>query len=121
MAIAPSKLGQFVLRYRTSDEVLLARLREAGLVRADATDSDVTSTLQAARDEDAASGHSPFNSPHERVRVFLAPYLTEKGQLWAVPLDSLRLRDGEWYHTWLGKARTAFRRVRRLLGLGGAI
>ena len=30
-----------------------------------------------------------YNSPHERVRVFLAPFLTDKGTAWAVPLRSL--------------------------------
>lgn len=93
MAIAASKLGLFVLREGTSDDLLLVRLRETGLVRADVTDDDVKATFQAARDEHAAGGYSPFNSPHERVRVFLRPYLTEKGRQWAEPLRSLNLPD----------------------------
>lgn len=93
MAIAPSKLGLFVLKEGTSDDVLLVRLRETGLVRGDVTDDDVKATFQAARDEHAAGGYSPFNSPHERVRVFLSSYLTEKGRQWAEPLRSLNLPD----------------------------
>lgn len=93
MAIAPSKLGSFVAREGSSDRALLRRLRECGLVDPDATDAEVVAAFQAARDEDAAGGHSPFNSPHERVRVFLGPYLTEKGTRWAEPLKSMHLPD----------------------------
>ena len=89
MAIAPSKLGMLVLGEGSSGDRLLRRLRQLRLVRPDVTDADVVATFQAARDEDAASGYSPFNSPHERVRVFLAPFLTAKGRRWAVPLESL--------------------------------
>ena len=93
MAIAPSKLGEFVLKEGTSDDFLLRRLRDAGLVRADVTDADIEATFKAARDEHAAGGYLPFNSPHERVRAFLEPYLTEKGRRWAEPLESLNLPD----------------------------
>ena len=93
MAIAPSKLGRFVLQEGASDDLLVRRLREAGLVRADVTDADVKTTFQAARDEHVARGCSPFNSPNERVRVFLGPYLTEKGRQWAEPLRFLGLAD----------------------------
>jgi hypothetical protein len=93
MAIAPSKLGQFVLREGTSDDALLRRLREVGLVRADVADDDVKATFRAARDEHDAGGRSLFNSPHERVRVFLATYPTDKGRRWAEPLESLDLAD----------------------------
>lgn len=93
MAIAPSKLGVFVLREGISDDVLLHRLREVGLVRADAADADVKDAFLAARQEHAAGGYSSFNSPHERVRVFLEPYLTDKGKKWAEPLESLDLPD----------------------------
>ena len=89
MAIAPSKLGSLVAAEGSSDDRLLRRLRELRLVRPDVTDADVVATFQAARDEDAAGGYSPFNSPHERVRVFLAPFLTAKGRRWAVPLQSV--------------------------------
>ena len=123
MAIAPSKLGQFVLRegfswprsesafpedYTASDDRLVLRLRETGLVRADVTDAEVAETFQAARREHAAGGYSLFNSPHERVRVFLKPHLAAKGRQWAVPLDSLTLPDDEdegnetraWWKFW---------------------
>ena len=94
MAIAGSKLGQFVSEQgftetgaenRASDDVVVLRLRELGLVRPDVPDDAIRAVLQAARDEHAAGGYSPYNSPEERVRVFLEPHLSEKGQLWAVP------------------------------------
>jgi hypothetical protein len=93
MAIAPSKLGTLIARHRGADSRLLYHLRAEGLVEPDATDAEIQATFQAARDEDAALGFSPFNSPHERVRVFLKPYLTEKGRRWAEPLRSMRLPD----------------------------
>lgn len=110
MAIAPSKLGFFVARegfswptrqaaatqdVGTVDEVIVRRLRETGLVRPDATDSEIAKTFQLARNEHMALEYSEFNSPHERVRVFLAPYLTPKGQRWAEPLRSLDLNDDD--------------------------
>src|SRR5262245_52203959 len=121
MAIAPSKLGRFVAQegfgwpsshsaprqdYSASDKGVAHRLREKCLVRPDVTDGEVTATLRAARDEHAAHGYSEYNSPHERVRVFLQPYLTEKGKRWAQPLDSLDLPDDEkiesppWWKFW---------------------
>jgi hypothetical protein len=53
-------------------------------------------TFRRAGEEDAAlpEDEREFNSPEERVRVFLAPFLTEKGGRWAVPLESLELPDG---------------------------
>ena len=98
MAIAPSKLGEFVLQNRASDDRLLRCLRKAGLVRSDVSDADLKATFQAARDEHAACGYSPYNSPHERVRVFLEPYLSRKGLRWAVPLESLNPRP--WWKFW---------------------
>ena len=95
MAIAPSKLGRLVWDNRGSDDVLVRRLRDAELVRPDASDEELTETFVRAREEDAAlaSSERPWNSPEERVRVFLAPYLTAKGHAWAVPLKSLDLFD----------------------------
>jgi hypothetical protein len=83
MATAPTRLGGFVAREGTSDVILLRRLREEGLVRPEAADADIIATFQAARDEHEAGRRSPYNSPEERVRVFLEPYLTEKGHVWA--------------------------------------
>jgi hypothetical protein len=118
MAIAPSKLGRFLVQegftwptdesadprdFGIADESLVRRLRETGLVRPEATDSEIAETFRAARTEHAAGGHSPFNSPNERLRVFLEPYLTKKGREWAVPLKSLDLPDddsGEEAHPW---------------------
>jgi hypothetical protein len=122
MAIAPSKLGRFVVQegfswptnhlaarreFGTADETLVRRLRETGLVRPEATDGEVAETFRAARSEHAAGGYSPFNSPNERVRVFLEPYLTKKGREWAEPLKSLDLPDDDsgreplsWWKFW---------------------
>ena len=85
MAIAPSKLGELVSQEWHSDDALVRRLREVGLVRADVSDGDLRSTLTKARDEDSALplGDREFNSPNERVRVFLAPFLSDKGRKWA--------------------------------------
>ena len=96
MAIAPSKLGRFVSPYLSSPDAFLAALRNAGLVEPSASDEDVKHTLQRAEDEHAQipEAMQVFNTPHERVRVFLGPYLTPKGQLWAEPLVWLGLLDG---------------------------
>ena len=95
MAIAPSQLGRFVGDYWNSPETLVAALRKAELVNASAADEDVKRTLQRAKDEHAliAEPMRMFNTPSERVRVFLEPYLTQKGKLWAEPLVSLDLPD----------------------------
>jgi hypothetical protein len=89
-----SKLGRFVVQegfswptnqlaasrdFSVADETLLRRLREADLVRPGATAIEVAETFRAARSEHAGHGCSPFNSPNERVRVFLEPYLTRMG------------------------------------------
>ena len=110
MAIAPSKLGRLVVQegfswptdqqgapcdLAAADESLVRRLRETGLIRPDATDAEVAATFQAARSEHATGDYSPFNSPNERARVFLAPYLTKKGRQWAEPLRSLNLPDDD--------------------------
>jgi len=52
MAIAPSKLGELVARYWHSDDTLVRRLRESGLVREDVSDEDLRAALRRARDED---------------------------------------------------------------------
>jgi hypothetical protein len=95
MAIAPSKLGEMVARDSPSDDALVRRLRDAGLVRDDASDDELKETFRKAREEHAAlpPPQRDYNSPNERVRVFLAPYLSDKGTAWAVPLSSLDLPD----------------------------
>lgn len=93
MSIAPSKLGQFIRPLLTGpDDSLLRSLRTAGLVESDARDDEVIATFRRARQEHDAIPERgrAFNSPEERVRVFIQPYLSEKGRRWAVPLDSLR-------------------------------
>jgi hypothetical protein len=122
MAIAPSKLGRFVRQegfswptsnsaapqdYSASDDTLVRRLRETGLLRWSVSADEVAETFRAARLEHVNGGCSPFNSPHERVRVFLEPHLSAKGRRWAVPLDSLALPDDEersegrsWWKFW---------------------
>ena len=95
MAIAPSKLGRFVDQEWSSDFVLLRRLREVGLVVSDASDGQLMAVFEKAREEHASlpDGARAFNSPNERLRVFLQPYLSAKGLKWAVPLESLKLAD----------------------------
>jgi hypothetical protein len=94
--IAPSKLGSLVESH--SDDALLFKLRQLRLVRREVTDEDLKGTFQRARDEDAALplGQRKFNSPNERVRVFLGPFLTRKGARWAAPLGSLE----PWWKFW---------------------
>lgn len=89
MAIAPSKLGELIAREWHSDEALVIdRLRSAGLVEARASDADIGDAIRRARDEHSnlPEGLREYNSPHERVRVFLAPFLTQEGKAWAIPL-----------------------------------
>jgi hypothetical protein len=108
MAIAPSKLGKLVLRYWDSERALLRGLREAGLVNPDASDDDLRAVFRKAREEHAGIPEADriWNSPNERVRVFLEPYFSEKGRLWAAPLISLELPDDPpsnrrpWWRFW---------------------
>ena len=95
MAIAPSKLGRLVADCWSSEDAFIRGLRGAGLIKPDVSDEDLVSALEAAKQEDEAlpDGQREFNSPEERVRVFLGPYLSTRGQQWAVPLDSLEIPD----------------------------
>jgi hypothetical protein len=97
MAIAPSKLGRLVAEESHSDDALVRRLRDAGLVWEDASDDDLRQTFRQAREEHMAlsPGQQEYNSPNERVRVFLAPFLTYRGRRWAAPLVSLDLPDDD--------------------------
>ena len=80
---------------RDNDEMLVRALREADLVNPDTSDEALRAVFSEARREHDAlpAGQQDFNSPHERVRVFLHPYLSKKGRKWAIPLDSLTLPD----------------------------
>ena len=110
MAIAPSKLGRFVDDHWHSDDALVQRLRESSLVREDASDDDLRATFTMAREEDSALSpeEREFNSPEERVRVFLMPFLSDRGRTWAVPLEFLHLPDDDgpsrprspWWKFW---------------------
>ena len=93
MAIAPSKLGRFV--FGKGDADLLRDLREAGLVVPDARDDELIEVFEKSRREHAALSKDMqlFNSPEERIRVFLGALLSPKGKRWAVPLESLHLPD----------------------------
>ena len=116
MAIAASKLGLLVAQEWHSDEALVRRLRETNLVTKNASDGDLHATFTRAREEHSALplGQREYNSPNERVRVFLAPFLTKKGKAWAVPLESLKLQDDDghpqsggrspWWKLWGGRA-----------------
>ena len=96
--IAPSKLGGLVSQQWPSDDALLLKLRQLRLVRPEASDEDLKGTFTRAREEDSAlpPGVREFNSPNERIRVFLAPFLTRKGARWAIPLRSLE----PWWKFW---------------------
>lgn len=108
MAIAASKLGQLIAKEWSAEDSLIRSLRDKGLVRPDIPDILLVATVQQAREEHEAipEGQRAFNSPNERVRVFLDPYLTKKGRRWAVPIDSLALADDEsmnhaaWWQFW---------------------
>lgn len=108
MAIAPSNLGRVVSRYWSSERALVRELRAAGLVNPEVPDDDLKAVFKKAKEEHAGlpEGEREFNSPNERVRVFLEPYLTEKGRQWAVPLRSLDLTDEllanrkPWWRFW---------------------
>jgi hypothetical protein len=95
MAIASSKLGRLVRQEGESDDRLILRLRDMGLVKPAVSNADLVRVFEQARAEHRAlsDAERSFNSPHERVRVFLAPYLTARGQKWAVPLESLHIPD----------------------------
>jgi len=98
---APSKLGDFIEpQMWDAVDALLRSLRAAGLVRSNATDDELIAAFRRARQEHEAmsEGERCFNSPdpHERVRVFLGPYLSRKGRRWAVPLKSL----DPWWKFW---------------------
>lgn len=96
--IAPSRLGGLVSQEWQSDDALLLKLRQLRLVRRDVFDEDLKGTFRRARQEDSClpPGLREYNSPNERVRVFLEPFLTAKGRLWAVPLRSLE----PWWKFW---------------------
>lgn len=98
MAIAPSRLGRFVQEHLDDDGALLRSLRRARLVRLGTGDDELTAVIRGALEEHARIPEAArsFNSPEERVRVFLQPYLTRKGHRWAVPLKSLR----PWWMFW---------------------
>ena len=104
--IAPSKLGRLVEECWHSGSALPEVLRQQRLVRANVSDEDLEAAVNRALIEDATlpSGQRECNSPNERVRVFLEPFLTARGRLWAEPLRSLRLADGDarkpWWKVW---------------------
>jgi hypothetical protein len=85
MAIALTELGRLLGRDLDSDDSLVRKLRDAEVVRSDVSDDELTATFARARREHAALDDEDqlFNSPEERVRVFLAPYLNAKGRGWA--------------------------------------
>ncbi len=97
MAIAPTKLGRLVKREWRSEAAFVRSLRDAGLVLPGVADDALIAALKNAQAEHAAlsEDEQAFNSPEERVRVFLEPHLSRKGREWACPGKSLDLLD-EW-------------------------
>ena len=100
MAIAPSKLGRLIADEWASEETLVRALRAKGLIKRRVSDGQIIDTFRQAREEHERidEGMRMFNSPNERVRVFLAPHLTWRGRRWAEPLVSLR---PPWWKFWL--------------------
>jgi hypothetical protein len=97
MAIAPSKLGEFVAARWNSEDAFLRGLRAAGLVKPGVPDTSLVQALASAKQEhrNLPEPQRMFNSPHERVRVFLGPHLSNKGRQWAVPGESLKIPDDQ--------------------------
>jgi hypothetical protein len=99
VAIASSKLGHLVrgVEWIASPDEVIRRLRDAALLKPEATDGEIASVLKAAADEHIAldQDEQQWNTPSERVRFFLAPYLSDKGRAWAEPLKSLDLPDDQ--------------------------
>jgi uncharacterized protein (DUF1810 family) len=91
MAIAGSRLGHVIALAWHSDDAIVRRLRARGLVREGVADGELRAQIVSAREEDSAlpSIDRHFNSPDERLRVLLAPFLSDMGRRWAVPLESL--------------------------------
>jgi hypothetical protein len=100
MAIKPTKLGQFVRQNWDDDDSLLRRLREAGLLRRGANDTKISEVIGQARDEHRAirDAERMFNSPYERVRVMLRPFLNARGRAWAVPWNT---PERPWWKFWV--------------------
>jgi hypothetical protein len=99
MAIAPSKLGQFISpQLWNMDDTLLRSLRIAGLVKSNVPDGELIAVFNRAREEHEALSEDEraYNSPEERLRVFLKPYLSRKGYRWSIPLKSLN----PWWKFW---------------------
>lgn len=99
MATAPTKLGQFVQQNWSEDDALLRSLRQAGLVRRSVSDDEVMAVIRQAREENQAISESVrhFSFPHERVRLYLQPYLTAEGRTWSLPRNS---RPKPWWKFW---------------------
>lgn len=96
MAIAPSKLGGLVLktvgRVEGSDAAaLFSALKQRGLLVEGVRVGDIVPLLAKVQAE--PNYHDPFNSPEERLREHLRPFLSPKGLTWAEPLSSLDLPD----------------------------
>jgi hypothetical protein len=83
MASPPTKLSSFVCSLWTSDEALLMFLRDAGLLRPDASNDDLMAGFRKAREADASRGFAP--SRDQRVLAFLEPHLSNKGHAWSKP------------------------------------
>lgn len=119
MAIAPSKLGRLVATVADDGTTFVRSLRERGLVADGVDDADLLTALQRAEEEheQMPEGQRAFNTPSERVRVFLGPFLSTKGRSWAVPLKSLDLPDDEAPREATAPRRTKASMVLAVLGV----
>jgi hypothetical protein len=83
MATPPTKLSTFVGSLWTSDEALLMFLRDAGLLRPDASNDALMAGFRRARETAVSSSFG--SSRDERVLAFLGPHLSDKGCEWSKP------------------------------------
>ena len=93
MAMAPSRLREFILANWVGDDVLIQSLRKNGLIRSSLSNEDLIAVFERARDELAGEKRPrAWGAPsrYERACIHLRPFLTLKGRAWAVPLKSLR-------------------------------
>ena len=89
MAPPPTRLSRFVGSLWTSDEALLMFLRDAGLLRPDASNDHLMAGFREARETEArrpeASPGLGSASRDPRVLAFLTPHLSDKGRAWSRP------------------------------------
>ncbi len=107
MAIAPSKLGRVIRDAGASPERIIASLRARQLVEPSAADAEMRAEIESVLTffRERPRGRMFFGGPAcEDIRVCLAPFLTAKGEAWAVGMKSLDIPDDPvprvWWRFW---------------------